>query len=298
MQQIAGVINLSIPVIAVFYMSPELLFHTFGPLGIAMLLGAYIWFLNYQQHKAGIARLLYSPTDSHKEKFDSWIRSCGLDSTRINLKYAYTAEQFAMTMGNTVIIDPICCSVCQNDSASAPVYTVFNQLIEPGLSSNAKKRIVAYKEMLPLQVQSFLFKHELGHVAARFAVQKLCIIFVSGTVAAYCGIMLAKALLLFNPYAAVLAGMVVGGLIDLSFAYVTNLLFKYPAEKQADLFAARYSSKEEIVAAAHFFEKLDEVRETYKDNDSFLKKLPSPLAFGYPTGKERCAYLLKIADRA
>jgi len=294
MQQITGVIHLSIPVIILFYVNPALLQNPLGPIICSLVLGLYVWFLNYQQHKASIMRLVYVPSGAHKELFESWIRSCGVDVARIQLRYAYTAEQCTMTMGNTIIIDPICCSVCDGDATIVPVKSIFHQIIEPSLSENTKKRLAAYKEFLTPEAQAFLFKHEVGHVVHRFAAKKLCLIFLSGVMAAYVGIEVAKLVLVFNGFLAILLGMIVGGVLDLLLTYATNLFFKYCAEKNADIFAARYCSTDEIIAAAQFFAKIQEINETFKDPQNFLNRLPSALK-GYPEGKTRAAYLLKLA---
>lgn len=294
-QQIVGVINLSIPLIILFYMMPGLLITPWGPICCAILLGMYIWYLNYQQYKAGVARLLYVPSGVHKELFDSWIRSSGVDSSLINLRYAYTGEQFAMTMGNTIVIDSICYSVCADDIANEPVLNVFKNIVEPGLSDNTKKRLAAYKEILTPGVQAFLFKHEVGHVVHKFAFKKLLLVFVLGAVSAYAGILTAKYVLVFHPLLAIVSGMIIAGILDLLLTYASNYFFKYFAEKNADLFAARHSSVEDIVAAAEFFAKLQEINETYKDQGNFMTKLPIAL-LGYASGKERKAYLLKFAQ--
>lgn len=294
-QQVVGVINLSIPVIVLFYMMPGLLATSLGPVCCAILLGAYIWYLNYQQYKAGVARLLYAPSGAHKELFESWARSCGVDSSQIHVRYAYTGEQFAMTMGNTIVIDSICYSLCADDVANEPVQNVFKNIVEPGLSENTKKRLAAYKEILTPGVQSFLFKHEVGHVVDKFALKKLWIVFVLGVLSAYAGILTAKYLLLFHPMLAIISGMVVAGVVDILLTYASNYFFKYFAEKNADFFAARHSSVEDIVAAAEFFAKLQEINETFKDQRNFITRLPIAL-LGYASGKERKAYLLKYAQ--
>jgi len=260
-----------------------------------MLFGLYVWFLNYQQHKAAIARLLYVPSGEHKELFESWLRECNVDPAEIQLRYAYTAEQFAMNMGNTIFMDPISCSLCQGDSAAVAVQSVFHQIIEPGLSENVKNRLAAYQQILTPGVQSFFFKHEVAHFVHRYAFKKLMIVFASGFLATYVGINVAKVILWYNPVIAIFLGMFVGGLADLLLAYVCNFLFKYCAEKNADIFAARHCSKQDIVAAAEFFSKLQEINETFKDKGNVLLKLPS-VFYGYPEGKVRAAYLLKFAE--
>lgn len=294
-QQIVGVINLSVPVIVLFYLMPGLLTTPLGPICCSVLLGAYIWFLNYRQYKAGAARLLYAPSGDYKKLFESWIQSCGVDRARINLRYAYTSEQFALTMGNTVVIDSICYSVCADDVANQPVKNVFKEVVEPRLSENAKKRLAAYKEILTPEVQEFLFKHEIGHIVHKFAFKKLWLVFVLGVLSAYAGILTAKYTITFHPLLGIFLGMFVGGVVDILLTYASNYFFKYFAEKNADFFAARHSSVQHTVAAAEFFAKLQEINQTYKDNNNFVTRLPLAL-LGYASGQERKAYLLKFVQ--
>jgi hypothetical protein len=299
-QQIIGTINIALPLIAIFYNFPALLWSPFGAIAGALLLGIYIWFLNYKQHKAQQKALLYVPSGEHKEMFENLIRSCNIDPATINLRYAYTAQQIAMAMGNTVIMDPTCCSICSDDPNVTPVVSMFTQLYASSLNTLQKER-QAYQSQLTPQAQSFIFKHELGHVVDQFAYKKLWIVFAIATVATFAAISTTKLILPFADTAltgilAIVAGLFIGTVIDLVLTYGSNFFFKVAAEKRADLFAAKYSTAQEITDAAYFFGREQEIIEKYKDPKNLLLKLPLTILSGHPAGKTREAYLLKLAE--
>lgn len=299
-QQIIGTINLSIPLIVIFYNFPNLLFSPIGPIIGSLLLGTYIWFLNYKQHQALEKSLLYAPSGEHKETFEHLIRSCNIDPKTITLRYAYTAQQIAMAMSNTIIIDPTSCSTCSNDPNAIPVITIFTQMYAPSLNTLQKERQIWQSE-LTLPAQSFIFKHELGHVIDQYSYKKLWIIFAIGSMATFTAISTVKLILPFTGTTltstlAIVVGLIVGMFVDFLLTYASNFFFKVAAEKQADEFAAKYSTAQEITDAAHFFAKEQEIIETYKDPKNLLLKLPSTILSGHPSGKTREAYLLKLAQ--
>ena len=297
-QQIIGTINISLPLIAFFIIFPALLFNPFAHIISALALGALIWYLNYKQHKALEKALLYTPSGPHKEMFEYLIRSCNIDPSTINLRYAYTAQQIAMAMSKTVIIDPTSCSMCNNDPSSTPVVTVFTQIYASNLNNLQKERQALQSQLTP-EAQHFIFRHELGHVVDQYAYKKFWIIFAIGSIATFAAISTAKLILPFAQTSlagalATIAGLFIGLLVDLFLTYASNFFFKVAAEKRADLFAAKHSSAQEITDAAHFFAQEQEIIEKYKDPKSLLLKLPSTILSGHPKGKTREAYLLKL----
>ena len=90
---------------------------------------------------------------------------------------------------------------------------------------------------------------------------------------------------------------IIFALIDLLFAYATNFFFKSYEEKRADIFATRFSSKEEIKAAADFFEHYERAAQKYRETiDSILFKLPTTIVSGYIDGINRAHYLREYAQ--
>jgi hypothetical protein len=112
-----------------------------------------------------------------------------------------------------------------------------------------------------------------------------------GLFAAYSGISIGMMLMPYNGFVALLCGMFAGGTADLLFTYISNALFTAREEKQADLFAAKHSSKEEILAAADFFEKHQMIVDQAKRNAGILGKIPSVILNGHHDGFARAAIL-------
>jgi hypothetical protein len=295
-QSFIGFINISLPVILFFYIFPALLFNPGAYLIVSICMGVYIWYLNYAQHIALQKALFYAACGKHKEMFDFYIKSCNLDPSKIILKYAYTAQQVAMAIGNTVVMDPTTCSICADDVNAVPVINVFQQLYEPTLNELGKKRQAWQSQNLTPEIQSFIFKHELGHVVDQYSYKKLWVVFLIGTLAVYGAINSAKmAVPVVGLLGAVFVGLVVGPCIDVFLTLFLNLVFKVAAEKRADAFAVKYSSSEEIIQAADFFAQEQEIIETYKDSNDWLLKLPTEVYSGHPNGRNRKKYLLQLA---
>ncbi|HSW75625.1 MAG TPA: M48 family metalloprotease [Candidatus Saccharimonadales bacterium] len=297
-QQIIGTLTLSLYVIGLFYLFPSLLLHPLGPILVALILAAVVWRIQFSGHKAFQKALLYVPTGTHKEQFDALIRSCNIEPSMISLKYAYTAEQIAMAASNTIVIDPVLCSLCDEDSNGQIVKNVFAQHIEPHLTSTQKIRLSEFRKILTPQAQCFIFKHEIGHAVDNYSTKKLTVTFLTIMIAVYVGIITAKSLMFhYHAFVATVIGIVVFTLLDYMFPFLSNVLFKLPAEKRADRFAARYSSADEIKAAAYFFKKHQEIINENPEPGNYLARLPSALISGHPDGKTRCVYLLRLADQ-
>jgi len=100
-----------------------------------------------------------------------------------------------------------------------------------------------------------------------------------------------------NLFLAIGVGIVVGCITDLTFTYLSNLLFKLREEKEADLFAAHYSSRAEIEATATFFEQHKKIKDRLKDPNNFISLLPSVLTTGHLDSTSRARYLRSIAAK-
>ncbi len=290
-------VNFSIPIMLIFYIFPALILNNLADLMISIPMGIWIFYLNYMQLRKGENSLLYAPSGRHKELFDSYIRLCNFDPSKVIVKYAYTAQQMGMAMGNTLIIDPTTCSICKDDLNANPVLNIFHQLYEPNLDELGKKRQSLQLQNLTPEIQSFIFKHELGHIVDHYSYKKLGIIFVISTLSFYGGISITKFILpLFGFLPAIFSGILIATFLDIFLTLLSNLLFKVRAEKIADRFAVKYSSKEEIIQAAHFFVEEQEIIEAYKNPNDWVLKLPIELYSGHPNPKSRKKYLLQLAE--
>lgn len=297
-QELIGVIRLAIPIILVFQLYPGLTSNIPVQLACACAIGAYIYYLSYSSTKKQDAGLLYSPSGEHKQQIEQYIAACKIDPKDIQIKYAYVGEGTALNMFNTVVLDPTLCSTIKDDPEAAKVQGIFDNAISPTLPEKQKERLTKIKESLSPKAQAFIFKHELGHAFHNYTHKKLILMGIIASVATYSGIlagvMTMKAL---GGIAAIGIGMLTGGFVDLLLSYSSNVFFKVQEEKKADFFAARYSSCEEINAAAHFFEQHKIIMEQNEAFPGLLGKLPTTVLSGHPDGTTRVQYLRKIATK-
>lgn len=297
LQQLIGTINLSLPLIIVYQFFPMLFYTQTGIVLCACIIGILVYVLNWYAANNMIRQLRYSPTDIHKEQLEAIITQCNMQSSHVRLLYAYTNEQLAMATFNTIILDPVVWSSISFDPEAAKVFTIFEQFTEPTLSTMQKQRINEIKKIFSPDAQTFILKHELAHVYYHFSVKKLALVGLIGFLATYISIIAAIGIIHISGILAICVGILVGCISDLLFNYLTNALFKVQAEKNADIFAAKHSSIQEITAAANFFEKHQYIVDTYKENNNLLSFLPSIFTTGHPNGKKRAHYLRSLISK-
>lgn len=289
-QQIIGTINLSLPIIALYYIYPPLIVTFWGSIVTSLVIGSYVLYLHYRIAKNSIAPLQFIPSGLHKDQFDAAIRACGIDPKTINLRYSFTNEGIAMATFNTICIDPLVWHGFDEDPAFSQAQLVIAQHITPTLPPLALTRIQTCKALLSEPAQRFLFKHELGHVVQNYSYKKLVLTGIIAATAAYSGIQTAMAL---SGMIAGIVGILVGCAVDLLLSYASNATFKSREEYNADLFAVMYSTKEEISAAADFFEKYQDIILTHQEPGSLVLLFPSRMLSGHYDGKSRAEYLRK-----
>ena len=295
-QQIQGVINVSLPVIALCGLFPALPGSFTGRFLCAVLIGLYVCFLNWTQIKNLQTTLKHSPTDAHKDLFRDLIKECNIDPDSIVLRYAYTNESIGLTSGNTVIIDPLAWSNLDGDPEAIKVKNIFKDYIQSTLSISKKERIAAVATTLTPGAQRFIFKHEVGHVIHNFSHKSLVTIFVIGFLAAYIGVTAAMTLPL-EGFIAGLAGMAVGGVSDLLLTFTSNFFWRTREEQKADLFAAQNSSYEDIIEAADFFSQHQKILNANPEPQNLLAYVPSSMRTGHPNAIWRSAYLKELAKQ-
>lgn len=280
-----------------FILYPPLLLSIVGQIVCALLLGAYLYFLNWKQLQILQQTLQFSPSGTHADFFKNQIQQCNIPVTTVTLKYAYTDEGIAMAAGKTVIIDPILWQNLQDDPEAAKVKDIYELHIKPTVSLVKQQRIAAINQALTPAAQLFIFKHELGHVFYNFSTKKFVFIFMTGTVAVYLGIITAIAALQMNSIFAMFAGIFVAACADIFLTLLSNLVWKLHEEKMADRFAVKYSTDEEIEAAAIFFKKHQEIRNLYPEPGNLWELLPSEIRTGHPNGAARAVYLLHMMSQ-
>ncbi len=291
-QQIIGTINLSLPTIILFQVYPNFIFSWFGITVISLATGLYIFFVNWQSSWKMVNSFLYKPTGDYAEKLEKMITECNMRSEAITINYAYAHETISMATFNNMVIDPIVWSIVEYDPEALKVKDIYEKAIEPQLSSLQKTRLQLIKQALTPGAQRFIFKHELAHIYYHYSYKRLILAGFIGACASAIALYAAQEMFnLFNGIAAIITGILMGMTVDLFLTYTSNILFKAQQEKKADLFAARYSTREDIQAAADFFEKHQAIIETNKDPNNKLSFLPSIIATGHPDGKTRARYL-------
>lgn len=289
-QQAIGVINIGC-IIAVFYFVSPFLFATLWcRLAISLFIGLYLYFIHKRASANLVAGLLFTPTGEQKDHFEELIRTCDMKPENLKLRYSYTDTGMAMAIHDAVCIDPMVWNGLESDPQAHKAVEVLEQHVMPAMPLYAKERIRKFKHLLTPAVQDFIFKHELGHIAYNYSAKKLLLAGVIGAVATFVGISVAVANSLLG-YGAFVLGLLVGGLADVVLSYVSNLVFKLKEEKAADKFAVDYSSRNDIQAAAHFFQAHQAVVDTHREEDNILHMLPSALISGHQNGKNRARYL-------
>ena len=295
--QIIGVINLTLPIIAIAYYYPLFLQNNWGISLCSIAIGLYVFFLNYKATKKNENAFLFIPTGACKEEFEKTIQECNLNPQTINLRYGYSNEGLAMTIFSTIIIDPLIWHDLDEDPEALKVKGILATHIIPTLSDTQKNRINKTKEAFTSGAQRFIFKHELGHIFYNYSNKKLFLMSILGAIATWSGIYTTMVTLKYLSIFAIPFGMFVGGLNDLFLMFLSNLFFKAQEEKKSDIFAAYYSSKADINDAADFFEKHQMILDANPEPNNIFSKFPSVLMTGHPHGIIRSRYLREFTKK-
>ncbi|MCX5922217.1 MAG: M48 family metalloprotease [Candidatus Dependentiae bacterium] len=293
LQQALGVFNLSIPLIFLAYGNPTMFRSRTAIVLCSLAMGGYVGYLNYSGAQSQTRGLHYYPSQQYQVAFDKEISACGLNPDTIDIRYAYAGDGIAMAQLNTVIIDPRMWKNIEHDAQVKSVYKLLEPVVA-ALPENTKELHKKINTMLTEDAQRFIFRHELGHIYHNYSIKKIIICGVIGACVAFVGIGVA-CLLMSYPIAAIMLGMLAGGTTDVCLSYSSNALFTYYEEKKADMFAARYSTAEEIHAAAQFFAACQEISNEYKkEHMGLLAHLPQAVASGHPDGATRANYLMTV----
>lgn len=295
-QQLIGILHLSlIAVIACSILPTTFLFSVLGKLFVALLIGAYVFYLNWKQVHGMVRSLLYAPTHPWKAHYEQLIRGCGIDPATVMVRYAYTNESTALAADRTIILDPVIFTI--QDPEAAKVLNVFEQHIKPTLKAAQIERLSASRTAMTPAAEQFIFRHELGHIVRHITPKRLISNLVTSAAAAYTALAGALAVTHIHPWLAIVVGIAIGFVTDLVYTMLANVTWRLYEEKAADKFAARYSSRAEISAAATFFAKHQEILDHYSE-PNIMARLPSELKTGHPNGKTRANYLLNLAVKS
>lgn len=299
MQQIIGIISLAFPATIGYQLFPQHLLKPYGIVVYALLVGFYIVYCNYHQAQNLKKVLIYAPTGAVKEQLEQEITRCGMQPTDISLRYSYLNDNIATSTMNTICIDPMVWKEIEADSEVALVNNIIERQVLPNVPAPMKAMRTHITETLSPAVQRFIFRHELGHTYHAYTPRILVSLFGIGCAMSALGMYTASLLMpVYGAGIALIGGMAVSGVSDIILGYFfNNALIKVHLEKQADHFAMQFSSKEELEAAANFFEHYEIAAHTYRATLGGLAAyLPTTAVTGHPTMAERVAYLRKAAN--
>lgn len=297
-QQLIGTLNLAFPFILISLWVPHYAF-LWWVMGLyALAIGVYVFYINRTKSNTLKTVLKHEPSEQYKKLFNDEIERCGIKAASIVLRYAYPGDvgAIAMALYNMVIIDPMLWQGVEGDAEFDKVKNILETQVLPGIPEQQKFLQNQIREIISLDVQKFIFKHELGHIVHNYSNKSLAMIGLVGALATITALTTAyMAMSMFGGLAALITGILVGMASDLGFAYLNNFLFKAREEKKADTFAAQYSSRQEIEAAADFFEKHGHHVHAYKKKVGGLSAIvPSVFLTGHPDGAVRASYLRQL----
>lgn len=298
MKELNSFAQLSLPFVIIYFYKPEFILSFHGAIFCSLLVGLRAVFIFYQQTNNLVKGLKFVPTGKSKEYFDKQIKEVGLNPDDVSLRYAYCDSNIALTAFNTIMIDQMIWKGFDEDSVCIEAQNVIKTHIEPALSVHSKKLHKEIKDALTSDAQKFIFKHELGHVVDNYSWKKIALNGVIGFLGMYFGFYVAQSLIgVYDGLLVFCLAITSAGLTDVSLSWLSNALFKAPKEKEADMFAVKYSSKQEIEAAANFFEKYERYAKDYRKviGDTHSGIAPRFL-MGYVPGKERVQYLRNAAQ--
>lgn len=298
-QEYASVVQLSLPLFivcaSVQYHAPYLIYQPWFVIVWCVAMGVYIAYANYTNSRAQARGLKHMPTGEHMRTFHQAIMRCGLSPDRVAVRYAYTDDAVALTLFNTVVVDPMVWQEIDTDPEAIHAQTIITQYVIPGVSAYKKALHAKIKELVSVDAQNFIFKHELGHVARHYSCKRIVLHGTIGALATAAGFVTALAVVApCGGLCAWLVGIVVAGAVDLILSYASNLFWKAGQEKNADMFACFYSTGKEIDAAADFFEQYETYAHEYRTAVG-LALIPGILLTGHADGHTRAGYLRRYA---
>jgi len=297
-QQLSGSINISLPFIIFYYFAPQYALSFAGITVYSLLVGLYIAYVVYITTRNQAKSFLFIPTDDRKKQFDNEISRCGLDLKDVTIRYAYVDDAVALTFFNTIAVDPMVWSSIQEDPEALKAREVVEKYVIPSVPENKKELHNAISSNLSLAAQKFIFRHELAHIFYNYSTKRIVITGIMAAIAALAALFFAyKVIPILGGFFTLVACICLGALIDLLLGYAVNYFFKSYEEKRADIFATRFSSKEEIKAAADFFENYEQAAQRYRKTiDSKIFSLPATIYGGYIDGITRAHYLREFAQ--
>lgn len=296
LQQLIGFINLSLPLILLYAFLPNFVLSFWGIMLCSLAIGLYVAYITHIITKNQVRSLQFIPSQNYRQMFHQEIAHCGLEPNDVALRYAYTDDGVAMTLFNTIAIDPMFWKEI-DDPEFFKARSVIEQHILPHVPENKKILHAHINAILTPLAQKFIFKHELGHIVYNYSNKRVIVAGMLGALATALGLCVVyTTIAAWGGLISLMLGILTSALVDLLATYVTNIFFKAREEKKADIFACTFSSKEEILAAADFFEQYEKYAAEYRTSIGGLTAwMPTIILSGYIDGISRAHYLRNIA---
>ena len=297
LQQIIGVLNLSLPLILLYQISPDFLFSYYGIILCSLAVGVYVAGITYIKSQNQMRSWTFVPSPDQTTIFHKIIALCGIDPAKVSLRYAYADDGIALTLFHTIVIDPMLWKEI-DDVEFHKTREIIEKHVLPAVDQNKKQLHAQINAILTPSVQEFIFKHELGHIARHSSIRRIILLGCIATIATSAALLAAgKTITYMGGWKAFGVGFFVGWCVDLLLSYASNVFFKAAEEKKADLFACNFSSPEQIEAAADFFERYEDYAQEYRKTLGRLYVfIPAIILTGYVDGKSRAHYLRAIAQ--
>lgn len=233
----------------------------------------------------------FIPSPAQTALFNKTIVSCGLDPEKVALRYAYADDGIAITLFNTIVIDPMLWKDV-DDPEFYKTREIIEKFVLPSVDEDKKRLHANIDTILTPTVQEFIFKHELGHIVRQFSIRRIILVGIIAFVSTSVALLTVRAAIHLGGFTAFCIGFLVGTCVDLILSYASNVFFKAQEEKRADFFACSFSSREQIEHAADFFEQYEHFAQMYRETLGGIHILiPTILLSGYINGKSRSQYL-------
>ena len=296
LNHIIGVLNLSLPIIVAYQFFPDFIFSPYGIALCALLIGSYVFYVNYRGSKKMQKVLVYSPTGEVRQFFNDEITKCGMQPDDICLRYSYLNDNVATSTLNTICIDPMVWKGVEQDGDVIAIKNIIERHVLPAVPEQNKQLHSHIKSILMPEAQRFIFRHELGHTYHAYSYKVLISLFVIAATSTGIGMMSFAAVMpIYGGFVAVFVGTCIGGVFDMILGYTNNAFFKVWQERKADEFAVQFSTQQEIEAAADFFEKYEQEAQEFRKNNFLLAYLPVTAVTGHPKTEIRATYLRSSA---
>lgn len=296
---LALLFQLGLPVIIAYLISPTFTLSPLGMITISFIIGGRTLYKQYHASLTEARTLAYAPSQEFLERFKQEVKTCGLDPEAISFGYSYLFDKVAISLFKTIKIDPLLWKNIENDPIAIKITKVLNEHILPSEAEHKKMFQAAINQHLTPQAQCFILRHELGHIAHDDSWPRLISVSTIVTLVVLVGMAVAAYLLpIVGGVAALFFALCAAMIADLTFSALNNKLINAMQEQRADLFAAQYSTDEEITAAGNFFKAFDVAASEHIQHKNQLEYLGLPNSFskGYYTGAQRAAYLQKYVD--